>query len=49
MNVTTIKVKVKDCQKCNGTRKTEQFEFTPPFEKFIGQCPECKGSGKIQV
>lgn len=49
MSITTIKIRVKDCEKCKGSGKTEQCEYTPPFEKFIGQCPECKGSGKVQV
>lgn len=33
------------CEKCNGTGKTDQVEYTPPFEMFIGICQECNGKG----
>ncbi len=45
----TIKIKVEKCTKCNGTGKTEQCEYTPPFERFTGQCPKCNGAGVVQV
>lgn len=45
----TVKIRVKKCDKCNGTGKTEQWEYTPPFERFMGECPKCNGSGVVQV
>lgn len=34
-----------ECTRCSGTGKTKQTEYTPPFEEFIGQCPDCNGKG----
>jgi len=44
-----VVIKLTNCQKCNGTGKTEQCEYTPPFERFIGNCPDCNGSGKVKA
>ena len=45
----TIKIRVENCPACKGKGKTEQNEYTPPFETFMGNCRTCGGSGKVQV
>jgi len=45
----TIKIKVKTCPNCNGAGKTQQNEYTPPFESFIGTCRVCGGSGRVPI
>lgn len=44
-----IKIKVATCPECKGTGKTQQNEYTPPFESFMGECKTCKGVGKVQL
>lgn len=45
----TTTYEVDTCPECNGTGKIEQYEYTPPFEKFMGQCRICNGLGKVRV
>jgi DnaJ-class molecular chaperone len=49
-NITiNVSVQLEPCKKCGGTGKTEQCEYTPPFERFMGTCPECNGAGRKVV
>jgi DnaJ-class molecular chaperone len=45
MGKLTVELTTEKCSKCDGKGKTEQCEYTPPFERFMGSCPECGGSG----
>ena len=43
-----VEVEIVKCTNCNGSGKVEKCEFTPPFEKFIGDCDKCNGQGFVQ-
>jgi len=49
MSEMIITINVIPCPTCKGSGKTEQNEYTPPFESFIGECRTCGGCGVIQT
>lgn len=41
-----LKITFIPCDKCKGTGKTEKYEYTPPFEKYVSNCETCQGIGQ---